>query len=91
MNEDFFALGGHSILVMKLAIEIRKVFKQTIPIGQLMSHVTIQRLAALLLTQERLAEVEQTGMQPILPIRSGSAHPLFCFTQVLVPHGNIRY
>ncbi|WP_151789618.1 non-ribosomal peptide synthetase [Acinetobacter nosocomialis] len=79
VNEDFFALGGHSILVMKLAIEIRKVFKRTIPIGQLMSHVTIQRLAALLLTQERLAEVEQTGMQPILPIRSGSAHPLFCF------------
>ncbi|MDU5863172.1 MAG: amino acid adenylation domain-containing protein, partial [Acinetobacter sp.] len=69
VNEDFFALGGHSILVMKLAIEIRKVFKRTIPIGQLMSHVTIQRLA----------EVEQTGMQPILPIRSGSAHPLFCF------------
>ncbi len=30
-------------------------------------------------TQERLAEVEQTGMQPILPIRSGSGHPLFCF------------
>ncbi|MFH4176474.1 phosphopantetheine-binding protein, partial [Acinetobacter baumannii] len=53
VNEDFFALGGHSILVMKLAIEIRKVFKRTIPIGQLMSHVTIQRLAALLLTQER--------------------------------------
>lgn len=78
VNEDFFALGGHSILVMKLAIEIRKVFKRTIPIGQLMSHVTIQRLAALL-TQERLAEVEQTGMQPILPIRSGSGHPLFCF------------
>ncbi|MNU85286.1 Enterobactin synthase component F [compost metagenome] len=79
VNEDFFAIGGHSILVMKLAIEIRKVFKRTIPIGQLMSHVTIQRLAALLLTQERLAEVEQTGMQPILPIRSGSGHPLFCF------------
>ncbi|WP_335977128.1 thioesterase domain-containing protein, partial [Acinetobacter calcoaceticus] len=79
INEDFFAIGGHSILVMKLAIEIRKVFKRTIPVGQLMSHVTIQRLAALLLTQERLEEVEQTGMQPILPIRSGSGHPLFCF------------
>ncbi|NHB57257.1 amino acid adenylation domain-containing protein [Acinetobacter sp. 194] len=79
IDEDFFAIGGHSILVMRLAIDIKKAFHQTISIGELMVNASIERIAALLLSKERLAEVEKTGMQDILPIRSGSSTPLFCF------------
>lgn len=80
IDEDFFAIGGHSILAMKLAIEIRKAFNCSLPMSALMTHVTIERLAALLLSHERLEQVEQSGLQPLLPIRSGTAHPVFCFS-----------
>ena len=80
VDADFFALGGHSILVMKLVIELRKIFNQSLPMGMLMTQVSIERIAALLLSQERLQHVEQNGMQPILHIRSGTTHPLFCFS-----------
>ena len=79
VDDDFFAIGGHSILVMRLAIEIKKVFDQTISIGELMVNASIEKIAAMLLSKERMAEVEKTGMQDILPIRSGLGTPLFCF------------
>lgn len=79
IDADFFALGGHSILVMKLVIELRKVFNQSLPMGMLMTHVSIERIAALLLSQERIHHVEQSGMQAVLPIREGTTRPLFCF------------
>lgn len=79
VDEDFFALGGHSILVMKLAIEIRKKFQRTLAMSQLMSNVSIQRLAGLILTPKRLDELSNSHMQAVLPIRNGTDRPVFCF------------
>ncbi len=82
VNEDFFAIGGHSILVMQLKSE--RYLSGPFQLVSWCHDSTFGGLTSYTRTFGR-----KTGMQPILPIRSGSGHPLF--TQVLVPHGNIRY
>lgn len=79
IDQDFFALGGHSILVMKLAMQIRQSFDRQLMMSQLMSNVTIRRLADLILTPERLNDIYTQQMQAVLQIRSGEGRPVFCF------------
>lgn len=76
VEQDFFSLGGHSILAMKLAIEIRKRFDQNIAMQQLMSHVSIARLVHLLNHQDTSANA---STDPVFTIREGSQRPIFCF------------
>jgi amino acid adenylation domain-containing protein/FkbH-like protein len=46
--EDFFALGGNSILGMKLILEIRKTFNQTLSINNIFKNLTIETLSQLI-------------------------------------------
>jgi L-aminoadipate-semialdehyde dehydrogenase len=46
LNENFFDLGGHSILATRLIFEIRKVFVVNAPLGLVFDKPTIVELAA---------------------------------------------
>lgn len=73
LRDDFFALGGHSLSALRLVMRIRREFGVELPVGRLLSHPTIEELAAILRTPARLAPNEV-----VVPLRTtGSRIPIF--------------
>lgn len=74
IQDNFFDLGGNSLLATQLLSELAEVVGQQWPTSVLFKAPTIEQLSALLQTNEQPAE---EGL--IIPIRaSGSRPPLFC-------------
>ncbi|OYO31765.1 amino acid adenylation domain-containing protein [Janthinobacterium sp. PC23-8] len=66
VDEDFFDLGGHSLLVIKLTARIRKLLKTEIAPGLVFDHASVEALARLLRASssdvvqlERLAQAQR--------------------------------
>ncbi|MET0266307.1 MAG: amino acid adenylation domain-containing protein [Duganella sp.] len=66
VDDDFFDLGGHSLLVIKLTARIRKLLKIEIAPGLVFDHASVEALARLLRANstdagqlERLAEAQR--------------------------------
>jgi amino acid adenylation domain-containing protein len=73
VTDDFFAIGGDSILALRLALEIERAFARTVPLGVIFSAPTIEHLARIL---DR-GEVPATGFS-LVPVRTaGIAPPIF--------------
>ncbi|WP_236950150.1 non-ribosomal peptide synthetase [Mycobacterium sp. MS1601] len=75
LDDDFFTLGGHSLLLVRLAAALRREFGAEISVGELMMAATVRAVEA------RLAGAgsEADSLAPVLPLRTGgSAPPLFC-------------
>ncbi|SJN59342.1 Linear gramicidin synthase subunit D [Vibrio ruber DSM 16370] len=77
-EDDFFALGGHSLMAMKLAAEIRRVLHVPVTVGQIMVHPTVAKLALLLLDDDARNDPTLAGFGEVLPIRAGHGPALFC-------------
>ncbi len=74
VRDDFFALGGHSILAVRLFANIEKTFGRPIPLATLLKAPTIERLAEILRADEK-----PNDWTSLVPIQSkGSNPPLFC-------------
>jgi amino acid adenylation domain-containing protein len=72
-DDDFFALGGHSIVAAQLFMLIERELGLTAPLSALYESPTPQELARMLARGAR-----QETWQSLVPInRSGSRHPLF--------------
>lgn len=52
INDDFFALGGHSILAIRLFDRIERTFGKKLPLAILYNGATIEQLANVLLGEE---------------------------------------
>jgi amino acid adenylation domain-containing protein len=74
IRDNFFNLGGHSMLAIELFARIEKTFKKTLPLADIFQSPTIERLA------ERLkASVKPNDWQFLVPIQpKGYKPPLFC-------------
>jgi amino acid adenylation domain-containing protein len=84
VRDNFFDLGGHSILAVSLMAEVERVFDRSLPIATLLRHPTIEGLAEAL-TRQSSAE----PWSPLVPIKpEGSATPFFC---VAGGGGNVLY
>ncbi|RYY79235.1 MAG: amino acid adenylation domain-containing protein [Moraxellaceae bacterium] len=79
-DADFFAMGGHSLLAMRLAAEIRRELKQQVNIGQIMVSPTIAKLANHLSQQSDTDPVNPglQGFDSVMTIREGQGQPLIC-------------
>ncbi|SMH47323.1 non-ribosomal peptide synthetase [Azospirillum agricola] len=77
-DEDFFAIGGHSLLAMRLAARIRRDLGRQIAVGQIMVTPTVARLAAHLARGELAGDLARNGFEPVIHLRDGSGPPLVC-------------
>ncbi|WP_111636587.1 non-ribosomal peptide synthetase [Marinomonas shanghaiensis] len=77
-SDDFFTLGGHSILAVRLVSELRKVLKLNITVGQVMVSPTIESLALVIANQDPTRSRDLSGFGSVLPIKEGSGLPIFC-------------
>jgi acyl carrier protein len=57
VEDDFFALGGHSILAIQVMARVRETFECDVPVRHLFETPTIARLAAII-EEKLLADIQ---------------------------------
>jgi amino acid adenylation domain-containing protein len=73
VSDNFFEIGGHSLLAVRMLNEIKRVTNQDMPLAELFRGATIEHLAALL--RGETAPVSHLTLTAIQP--NGSAPPFF--------------
>jgi amino acid adenylation domain-containing protein len=74
VNDDFFALGGYSMLAVRMFAQIHEMFGVHLPLTCLFKQATITHLAALIHEQ-----IGDTPWSSLVELRStGSKPPFFC-------------
>ena len=73
-NQDYFELGGNSLLAIRLFTEIDRVFRVHLPISTLFYAKTVAEFAALIEKQQ--SSDSWSSLVPIQP--NGSRIPFFC-------------
>ncbi len=81
VDEDFFDLGGYSLLMVKLVARIEEEFAVTIPVSDLFRFRTIAGIASLLAEDERAPGGGQAVEQPSPTLAPELLQQLFAFTQ----------
>lgn len=81
-NDDFFALGGHSLMALRMFSRLNREFDCTLPLAALINHPTIRELAALIGPADEPQEALQNQGPPkghFVTLREGGEQaPLFC-------------
>ncbi len=73
--DNFFEIGGDSMLAVTLFVEIEEKFGRSLPLYHLIDSPTIEKLA-----RKIEAEADSSDLKYLVPIRAeGSMPPLFCF------------
>lgn len=74
IRDNFFTLGGDSLLAVSLFVEIENVFGKHLPLTVLIDSPTIEKMAEQVDTQNSASKLKY-----LVPIKSeGSETPLFC-------------
>ncbi|HVJ45353.1 MAG TPA: amino acid adenylation domain-containing protein [Luteolibacter sp.] len=80
-NDEFFDLGGHSLMALRMFSRINREFDRSLPLSALISHPTIAELALLLKPNPPAVEIISlpSGKGRLVGLSSsGSQPPLFC-------------
>ncbi|MBM6549483.1 amino acid adenylation domain-containing protein [Marinomonas ostreistagni] len=77
-DDDFFALGGHSLMAVRLVALLRQQWRLEVSVGQVMTSATVAQLAQVLSDESLGDSRELSGFGERLPIRPGSGAPIFC-------------
>ncbi|MDA9983452.1 AMP-binding protein, partial [Gammaproteobacteria bacterium] len=73
IHDNFFDLGGHSLLTIRLVFEVEKKLGKNVPVGMLFESPTIAQLAGAL---DKQVKPEFSSLIAIQP--EGSKPPFFC-------------
>jgi thioesterase domain-containing protein len=71
MADDFFSLGGHSMLAVQMAARVRSALGRELPLQALLSHPTIEALAAFI-------EAGSHERVTVVPLAQGPGLPIVC-------------
>lgn len=80
IDDNFFDIGGHSLLAVRLMSRIEDTFGQSIALSALFSQSTIRQLAALL--DGRLQALPWSPLVELQGLSTSARPPLFCFHPV---------
>ena len=91
MEDNFFDLGGHSLIAVRLFARVKKAFGADFPISILFEAPTIAGLAALIGTPESGAEPQRPArrFQFLVPMHDGEGGPRTPFFLVAGMFGNV--
>jgi len=79
LDDDFFDLGGHSLVGVRLFAKIRKTYQVDLNLGVLFEARTINQLANVIRNSKKPTGVEGRVWSALVPIQpKGSRIPLFC-------------
>jgi acyl transferase domain-containing protein/thioesterase domain-containing protein len=79
LDDDFFDLGGHSLVGVRLFAKIRKTYQVDLNLGVLFEARTISQLANVIRNSKKPTGVESRTWSALVPIQpKGSRVPLFC-------------
>jgi hypothetical protein len=85
VDDNFFEMGGHSLLAGRVISLLQQITGRLLPLSALFAHPTVAQLAALLKEDSLLDQVWDT----LVPIRkAGSRPPLYCIHPV---SGDVEY
>jgi len=70
IDDDFFEIGGHSLLAAKLFARLDEAFGRSLPLGVLFTASTVRSLA-----ERYRSTLEPTGRSVIVPLRTGASLP----------------
>ena len=79
LEDDFFALGGHSLVGIRLLTKIKKAYKLDLELGVLFEARTVRKLAERIREAQQPLPAESKSWSCLVPIQpNGSRIPLFC-------------
>jgi acyl transferase domain-containing protein/thioesterase domain-containing protein/NADPH-dependent curcumin reductase CurA len=85
-DEEFFDLGGHSLLLYRLSARIERCFKKTVPLAFLFESATINRIARF------LREDGMEGSKFVVPFNDrASGPPFFAIHNIAGEVGSLRF
>ncbi len=75
VKDNFFDLGGNSLLVIRLSAQIQQQFKKNLPLTTLLQHATCEQLSIIL-----RQHVDSLPLSPLVTIQQSHAKkpPMFC-------------
>ncbi len=76
-QDDFFALGGHSLLVAQVMARVQRLLGVALPPGTLFRYPTLAELAACIDEQRTVGSAAQSGSSIVPMERGGAGRPLF--------------
>nr|WP_321226034.1 amino acid adenylation domain-containing protein [uncultured Psychroserpens sp.] len=86
VNSDFFEIGGHSLLGVKVMAKLEKETGNRLPLVGLLKHPTIKRFAAYMdsefFTWDSLVPLKPEGTKPPLYIVHGANHQVLKFNEL---------
>ncbi|MDK1289024.1 non-ribosomal peptide synthetase [Pseudoalteromonas umbrosa] len=71
LDDDFFVLGGHSLLVMQLVAEIQSQLAITVPLAAVMQHSTVRSLANFIDTQCATEYQQENAPTSVMCLQQG--------------------
>jgi len=80
LEDDFFGLGGHSLVGVRLFAKIKKTYQVDLELAALFEARTVSQLAKLIRKAKQSASGEQKAWPSLVPLQPrGSQIPFFCF------------
>ena len=79
LDDDFFALGGHSLVGVRLFAKVKKTYRVDLELAVLFEARTVRQLAEVIRKSRQPGRAEEKTWPSLVPIQpNGSRIPFFC-------------
>jgi acyl transferase domain-containing protein/thioesterase domain-containing protein len=83
LEDDFFALGGHSLIGVRLFAKIKKTYQVDLELAALFEARTVRQLSALIRKSRQSVIPEQKGWSYLVPLQPNGSRPPLFFTHAI--------